>query len=98
MAGAAQSFAETPCRPSAFRCGMFADRRHRNTAAPDTRNTAATSGQRRSFHHAAAAAASPVTAAVARMWAALNVIPGLLLPTALLALAASDDAELGCQE
>src|SRR6266545_3927097 len=59
---------------------MFADIRHWNTAAPDTRKTARMSGQRRSFHHATPAAASPVRAAVAKMWAALNVMSGSLLP------------------
>src|SRR5712691_1718557 len=105
MAGAAQSLAENPCRPSSFSCGMFADIRHRNTAAPDTRRTAATSGQRRSFHHAMAAAATPVMAAVARMWAALNVISGFLLPVRAMSRAgpglhwaASADAEFLCHQ
>jgi hypothetical protein len=74
MAGASQSLAEKPGRPSLLSWGMFAEARHKYTEAADSTAIAAVPAQsaRGSRHQAAARASSPVTAAVTAMWAWLN--------------------------
>ncbi len=71
-AGASQSLAEKPGRPSSLSCAMFADRRHRNTVAVVMTATATTVTIRCRpvIRHVAAAAAAiaPLIRAVTAMW------------------------------